>query len=421
MLRILVALAVLSLGPSAWACGPDVKPANFEMGEKGWGEADGQFRIDGSEAVFTPEPGTQTARWNAGLEVANVDACVTIVMPESANDASRGYAGLMFWVTDKDNFHQAVISRNGMVTVARKVAGRIVAAPPINWLQTSALKLEPDAKNTLRVTVEGQNVVVHVNDTEVARFRGQAPQRASHVGLVASSAPSAVDTWRMTDFKAAEVAAPAAADTAIPSGDTTGAVNPAPTTNCGTGQVLFEDKFTEHDPMWGMKNAEVRIADGEAEFDPTPGTPTLRWNRAFVFGDLDACASVRLAKETNDPTASYAGLLFWVEDSRNYYQAVIAPNGYFTVARIVDGKAVAKRPIAWTKVGAVKTGAKERNTLRLIVKGGDVQVLINGQPAGSFRAEAPRGPSYVGMLAASAATKKGDTWSISGLRVTAPE
>jgi hypothetical protein len=141
----------------------------------------------------------------------------------------------------------------------------------------------------------------------------------------------------------------------------------------------------------------------------------------FVFGDLDACASVRLAKETGDPTASYAGLIFWVQDSRNYYQAVIAPNGFFTVARIVDGKAVAKRPVEWKKVVSVNTGAKEKNTLRVTTKGSEVQIAINGQPAGSFTGEPPSAPSYIGMLAASAAGKKGDTWSISDFKVTAPQ
>ncbi|MCK9911616.1 hypothetical protein MXD81_20850, partial [Microbacteriaceae bacterium K1510] len=91
-----------------------------------------------------------------------------------------------------------------------------------------------------------------------------------------------------------------------------------------------------------------------------------------------------------------AGLLFWVQDSRNYYQAAVAPNGYFTVARVVDGKVVAKRPIAWTKVAAIKTGANERNTLRVAVKGAEVQVSINGQQVGSFHGEPPRGPSYIG-------------------------
>jgi hypothetical protein len=420
------ALFALLLASPAWACGePAVMGGNFQTGANGWGEPDSQFGVSGAEATFTAEVGTQTARWNAGKALTNLDACVTIAMPANTEDAARGYAGLLFWVIDKDNFHQAVISRNGMVTIARKAGGRILPVAPIGWLQTSALKLGPDAKNTLRVTLEGENVILRINDTEVARFRGQAPEAPSYVGLVASSAPAAVDTWRMTDFKVAEVAAPAAASTPPPpgnaTGDETGTISVAQAAKCGTGRVLFEDKLTDHDPMWGSKGAEVTIGGGQAEFDPAPGSSTLRWNRAFVFGDLDACATVQLGKPTVNPTASYAGLLFWVQDSRNYHQVVVAPNGYFTVARVVDGKVVAKRPIGWTKVGAIKTGAKERNTLRVAVNGPEVQVSINGQQVGSFRGEPPPGPSYFGMLAASADSKAGDTWSISDLKVTAPQ
>jgi hypothetical protein len=423
----LIALAVLLVASPAFACtGGSVQiSGDFQTGDKGWGEADAQFQPKGAEAVFTPQVGTQTARWNAGTALANLDACVTIAMPETTADASRSYAGMLFWVTDKDNFYEAVISPNGMFTVARKVRGRILATAPVNWLQTSALKLGPNEKNTLRVTLEGQSVAVRINDQEVARFRGQSPDAPSHVGLVASSAPTAVDTWRMTDFKVTDVApvAPAANTTTPPAApsDVTGAVNAAPVAGCGTGKVLFEDAFNDHDPMWGAKGSELTISGGQAEFDPAPGTPALRWNRVFVFDDLDACASVRLAKDTGDPTASYAGLIFWVQDSRNYYQAVMAPNGYFTVARIADGKAVAKRPVEWKKVPAITTGAKEKNVLRVTAKGSDVQIAINGQPAGSFTAEPPPTPSYIGMLAASAASKKGDTWSISDFKVMAPQ
>lgn len=419
-----IALAFLLLAPPAFACpgtGEVGASRDFQMGEKGWGEPDAQFRIEGEAAILTPQVGTQTARWNAGSTLANADVCITITMPESTKDASRGYAGLLFWGVDKDNFHQAVISPNGMLTVARKVGGRILATPPVGWSQTSAIDLAPGARNTLRVTIEGQRVVVRVNDAEVAHFRGQAPDGPSRVGLVASSAPGAADTWRLADFEAAEVAAPAAPGTQAAPDVTTGAIDAGPAADCGAGPMLFDDKFVDHDPMWGPKNAEVVIEGGQAELDPAPGTPTLRFNRAFVFGDLDACASVRLEKETSAPTSSYAGLLFWVQDSRNYFEAVVAPNGYFTVARVVDGKVVAKRPVAWTKTGVVKTGAKEHNALRVVAKGPVVQVYINGKPAGSFHGEPPPAPTYVGMLASSAPSKRGDTWSISGFKVTAPQ
>lgn len=421
MRLIPIALALALLASPALACtGATVAATGFQMGEKGWGEQDTQFRAEGAEAIFTPEAGTQTARWDAGKPLTNVDVCVTIASPASEADTSRGYAGLLFWVIDKDNFHQAVISRNGMVTIARKASGHILAASPVGWVQTSALKLGPDAKNTLQLTIEGQQVTLRVNDTEVVRFRGQAPHAPSHIGLVASSAPSATDTWRMSDFKVADVTPAAAASSAPPPSDT-GAISSTQPGDCGAGQVLFEDSFAAHDPMWGHKGSEVSIADGRAEFDPQPGTSALRWNRAFVFGDVDACASVQLANPTTNPTASYAGLVFWAQDSRNYYQAVVAPNGYFTVARIVDGKVVAKRPIAWAKNAAIKTGAKERNALRVITKGPEVQVFVNGKQAGGFHGEPPAGPTYLGMLAASADSKKGDTWFVTDLKVTAPQ
>lgn len=424
------AFFALLFAPPAWACGePVLIGGDFQTGASAWGEPDGQFRVSGGEATLTPEAGTQTARWNAGNAATNFDACVTVAMPDSAEDAARGYAGLLFWVIDKDNFHQAVISRNGMVTIARKAGGKILPAPPVGWQQTAALNLGPNGKNALRLRIEGQSVVLSINDKEVARFRGQPPEAASYVGLVASSAPAAVDTWRMTDFKVSELApapivdAGAAAGAGAAASDATGAiaVAAAPAGECGTGRVLFEDKFAGHDPMWGTKDAQVRIAGGQAEFDPTPGAPALRWNRAFVFGDLDACASVELAKPTTDPTASYAGLVFWVQDSRNYYEAVVAPNGYFTVARIVDGKVVARRPVGWTKLANVKTGANTRNALRVTIKGPEVQISINGKPAASFRGEPPQRPTHIGMLASSAASKNGDTWSVTDLKVTAPQ
>jgi len=431
---LIVLVALLTASPAVACTGQSVHlSGDFQTGDTGWGAQDAQFQPKGAEAVFTPQVGTQTARWNAGTTLTDLDACVTIAMPETTADAARSYAGILFWVTDKDNFYEAVVSPNGMFTVARKVRGRIAPTAPVIWTQTVALKMGPNATNTLRVTIEGQMVAVRINDTEVARFRGQPPDAASRIGLVAASAPGGTDTWRMTDLKVTNVAPPAtAANAPAPPVTTanapappaaadvaTGAVTSAP--GCAPGKVLFEDNFKDHDPTWGAKDGQLAISGGEAVFSPAPGTPTLRWNRAFVFDDVDACASVRLAKETSDPTASYAGLIFWVQDSRNYYEAVIAPNGFFTVARIVEGKPEAKRPVEWKKLDAVTTGAKAKNTLRVTAKGADVQIAINGKPAASFKGEPPRGPSYIGMLAASAPSKKGDTWSISDFKVTAPQ
>jgi hypothetical protein len=262
-------------------------------------------------------------------------------------------------------------------------------------------------------------VTVTINETEVARFRGQAPEEPSHIGLVAASAPGTADSWRISDLKVTNVSAPPESESSDASREiSTGTVAAAP--GCADGKVLFEDGFKSHDPTWGPKDARLEISSGEAVFSPIPGTRTFRWNRVFVFDDVDACATVRLAKNTTDPTSSYAGLMFWVEDNRNFYQAVIAPNGYFTVARVVDGKVQSKRPVDWMKLDVVETGAKEKNTLRVTSKGDQVELSINGKQVASFKGEPPGGPSYIGMLAASAPSKNGDTWSITDFKVTAP-
>jgi len=427
----MIAAALLLVGTPAVACtGPSVSiSGDFQSGEKGWGEPDAQFKLEGAQAIFTPQAATQSARWNAGVTVEDFDACVTISLPDTVADPSRSYAGVLFWVTDKDNFYQAVVSATGMFSVARKAGGKILPLAPVSWTASKAIKTGSGEQNALRLTVEDQTVTLHINDQQVARFRGQAPAAPSHVGLVASSAPSAVDTWRFADLKvtnppsadAVEAAAAAnATDTA--SAEVTGAVEKASADGtCGAGAVLFDDAFIDHDPAWGVKTKHMTIDNGSAVFRPAVGTPALRFNRVFVFNDFDACATVAINNNTANPTVSYAGLTFWVQDAQNYYQAVLAPNGYFTVARIVDGKALPKRPVDWKKLDWAQTGSKKSNTLRVAAKGGDVEVFVNGKSAGTFRGDPPSAPSYIGLLASAAETKNGDTWLISDLKVTAPQ
>jgi hypothetical protein len=413
--------AMACMGQSVHASG------DLKAGDPGWGAQDANFKIAGAQATFTPQPGTQTARWDTATTLADLDACVTVAMPATTGEASRTYAGLLFWLTDKDNFYEVVVAPNGLFSVARKVRGKIVATAPVPWTKVDAMKLGPDAKNTLRVTLEGQMVTIRINDAEVARFRGQAPAAPSHIGLVAASGPGTTDTWNLSDLKITNVEAPAAPATAANAPEkqkasepiATGAV--AATPACTDGKVLFEDSFASHDPTWGPQDARLKIADGEAVLTPVPGTRAFRWNRLFVFDDIDACASVRLDKATADSTSSYAGLMFWVEDNRNYYQAVLAPNGYFTVARVVDGAVEDKRAIDWVKLDGVKTGAKEKNTLRVTAKGDHVAISVNGKQVADFKGAPPQGPSYIGLIAASAPSKQGDAWSISDFKVAAPQ
>jgi hypothetical protein len=390
----------------------------LNTGPTGWGDADAQFQIAGNAATIAPQPGLQSARWDAGLLVGDAEVCVTVTMPAGVADTSRTYAGLLFWLTGKDDFYEFVVAPNGYFTIARKVHGAIVAAAPIPWTKTEALKLGSGEKNALEIRLDGGSVSAGINGAEVARWRGQAPDAPSHFGLVAASAPDAANSWMLGALKVTNVPA---SPGGVPRGPDIAIGTTKPPAGCGTGKVLFQDPFASHDPGWGAKDDRVAIGSGEAVLSPEPGTRTLRWNRAFLFGDVDVCATARLTSYTSDPITSYAGLMFWVKDDRNFYQAVIAESGHFTVARVVDGKAQERRPVAWTDIDAAKAKAKERNTLRVVTKGDRVAILVNGKRVGQFNAEPPRGPSYVGLLAASSPGKTGDSWSITDFKVSAPQ
>lgn len=420
MRRALTALGVLLLaGTPAAACGGQsvFLEGPFKTGATGWGDADAQFEITGSEATLVPLPGMQTARWDAGLFVGDVQACVTLTMPAGAPDAARTYAGLSFWLTGKDDFYEFVVAPNGFFSIARKMRGALIATAPVAWTKTDALKSAAGERNVLQLTLEGQTVAASINGTEVARLRAQAPTAASHIGLVAASASDAESRWQFADLKVTNVPTGPPA----PQTDTTATAATKPPPGCGTGKPLLEDAFTAHDPAWGAKDERLAIAAGEAVLSPAPGTRTLRFNRAFVFDDVDACATARLTSYTSDPITSYAGLMFWVEDDRNFYQAVIAESGHFTVARVVDGKVQQKRPVAWTDLDVAKARAKERNTLRVATKGDRVVISVNGRQVARFTAERPKGGSYVGVLAASSPGKTGDTWSITDFKVAEPK
>jgi hypothetical protein len=49
-----------------------------------------------------------------------------------------------------------------------------------------------------------------------------------------------------------------------------------------------------------------------------------------------------------------------------------------------------------------------------------VAIWINGRQVATFKGDPPKGPRYVGLLAASAPGKTGDTWSITDFKVSVP-
>ena len=87
----LAALGLLLAVSPACACGGQsvYLDSAFRTGPTGWGDADAQFQVAGSEATIASPAGMQSARWDAGLFVGDADACVTLTMPASAGNGKQ--------------------------------------------------------------------------------------------------------------------------------------------------------------------------------------------------------------------------------------------------------------------------------------------------------------------------------------------
>ena len=193
-----------------------------------------------------------------------------------------------------------------------------------------------------------------------------------------------------------------------------GAADPA--LACNGDRLLFDDDFTTHDLiLWGKPDKSFEIKSGRAQFRPEPNHLWWSWNTIFAFDDADICVTITLI-ETTDPTRSYGGLMFWVKDNDNFYSLDIASNGYFQVRRKLAGKWT-PGVLPWTQTDALKRGPNQPNKVRVSVKSQTVAVQINDTEVARFRAQPPDQPSFIGLLAASAAAKA-DTWNFSDLKVT---
>jgi hypothetical protein len=91
-----------------------------------------------------------------------------------------------------------------------------------------------------------------------------------------------------------------------------------------------------------------------------------------------------------------AGLLFWGEDNRTYFQFGILNNGKFWIARKQDGKWLGTIA-ANVDSTAINQGPGATNTLRVKTEGNAVSFFINGTKVRDLRGQAPKSDWRFGL------------------------
>ncbi len=187
-------------------------------------------------------------------------------------------------------------------------------------------------------------------------------------------------------------------------------------TVCLAAKVIFEDKFASLDPAWGSPSSIMSVKDGKLVITPENNTTQTILNQANVLpDDMEASYSMTFVKA---PAPSWgSGLVFWAKDYDEYYAILINAQGWFGVQRHVSNRYLL--PVAWRESDAIKKGEGAENQVKVVTKGNQATIFINGQEVIALNGQPPQGGSLIGFKAASG-PEGVNTVAFANLQVTQP-
>src|ERR1700726_5023612 len=177
------------------------------------------------------------------------------------------------------------------------------------------------------------------------------------------------------------------------------------------GEILYEDKFTNLDPSWGIPGERLSVEDGKLTLKPAPDTTQSILNQANVFDDADIRVEVTLpAGDANVP----GGLIFWAKDHSNFYCLCIDAAGYFKISRYVTDRWL--QPVGWSENEAINKGIGQANKLRVVTQGHQATAYINDKQVTTFNGQPPQGGGCIGGSGGSPESAQ-NTWQFTNLQV----
>jgi len=155
---------------------------------------------------------------------------------------------------------------------------------------------------------------------------------------------------------------------------------PGSATACGTGKLLFEDKFTQR-PAWINPSADA--AAGATGLIVREKTANGYWlaGPPQPYANVEVCVTVSAQSGSADQAA--AGISFFFHDTNTFYRAMVSNiSGEFAVER--------RLPTQWSFVlpyltnPAVRKGPTADNEISVKISGTHVLMLLNDKPVAEF-------------------------------------
>lgn len=163
-----------------------------------------------------------------------------------------------------------------------------------------------------------------------------------------------------------------------------------PVISAASGSILFASAFDDAAPEWETSEGRLssRVGGGILKIDvgtenSAPFVPT-RWH----FADFDLRVT---AAAVGGPVENGYGVVFRLIDSRNYYSFIITSDGYYRLAKALEG--VEREISTYMPSNAILTDFGAGNVIRVQGSGDTFRFWINDEPVQLCLADDPDGAS----------------------------
>ncbi len=191
MLRIGLFASVLLLGSaaSAMACegqaGNVIFNDNFADDSGGWDMAGAGLKITPPAMQLTLDKQTSgVVAHNLTFNATDGDYCAEFVLPQQVGNNRIGF-GIEFWAADYNNLMIFYVNSDKTANLYKRTAGAWSGI--FSDLPAAALKVEPDAVNSIRVLALAGKLTLSVNGQTVKVVRAQVPAGNLRFGMEAQT------------------------------------------------------------------------------------------------------------------------------------------------------------------------------------------------------------------------------------------
>jgi hypothetical protein len=186
----------------------------------------------------------------------------------------------------------------------------------------------------------------------------------------------------------------------------------------GGAPPFFADDFQTVDPAWLAPFSDKTMAyyaNGQLALNAHEGkyAHALYW--PLRFKNVAVCSTLSSPAQLSSPDGGGAGgVVFWAENTSNFYGAFVSANGSYWVSRRLDGSWATVK--LRTALDGIRSGANVRNEIGVTTSDNTATIYINGAKAHEFRGQPPANPSVVGLYAQSSPGERSE-WRVHDIAI----